>query len=76
MAFCYLHGYGVDEDQEMGFQLAMEAAEKGHAPAQTLVGECYLDGIGVEQDVERGKLWLYRAAGQNNKRAQMMLSNL
>ena len=56
-----------------GFDLAMKAALRGHAPAQTLVGECYLDGLGVEADEERGEMWLYRAARQDNKRAQMLL---
>ena len=51
----------------------MKAALRGHAPAQTLVGECYLEGLGVEADEERGEMWLYRAARQDNKRAQMLL---
>jgi TPR repeat protein len=51
----------------------MDAAVRGHAASQTLVGECYLDGRGVEQDPERAEIWLYRAARQNNKRAQMLL---
>ena len=73
LAFCLLHGIGCEKDEAGGFELAMKAAERGHSPAQTLVGECYLDGRGVESSVERAETWLYRAARQNNKRAQMLL---
>ena len=73
LAFCNLHGYGVEKDEAKGFEFAMKAAERGHAASQTLVGECYLDGLGVERNVERGEVWLYRAARQNNKRAEMLL---
>ena len=73
LAYYYLHGFGVDRAEEKGFEWAMKAAERGHAPSQALVGECYLDGRGVEVNVERGETWLYRAARQGNKRAQMLL---
>ena len=73
LAFCYMHGFGVAKDAAEGFRWAMRAAERGHAPSQTLVGECYLEGRGVEADVERGETWLYRAARQGNARAQMLL---
>ena len=74
LAFFYLHGIGVDRDEKEGFRLALEAAQLGCAPAQTLVAECYLDGRGVEQDVERAETWLYRAARLGNKRAKMLLN--
>ena len=73
LAFCYMNGLGVDKDEEKGFGWAMEAAKRGCAPAQTMVGECYLDGRGVEVSVERGETWLYRAARLGNKRAMMLL---
>jgi len=75
LAFCRLHGIGVDKDLEGGFALALEAAKNGHAPAQALVGECYLEGIGVEQDVAAAETWLYRAARLGNKRAKALLES-
>ena len=73
LAFCKMHGIGVDQDREGAFALALEAAKSGHAPAQTFVGECYLDGRGVEQDTAAGETWLYRAARLGNARAKMLL---
>ena len=75
LAFCRLHGIGVEKDAEGGFALALEAAKNGHAPAQALVGECYLEGIGVEQDIASAETWLYRAARLGNKRAKALLES-
>ena len=73
LAYCYLHGFGVEKDEKKGFDLAMKAAVRGHAPSQTLVGECFHAGLGVDPDKERGDAWLYRATRQNNKRAETLL---
>ena len=73
LAYCYLHGFGVEKDVPAGFNWALKAAERGHHPSQTMVVECYLDGIGVEKNIERAETWLYRAARLGNKRAQMLL---
>ena len=73
LAFCLMHGLGVERNEKAGFEWALEAAKRGFAPAQTMVGECYLDGRGVEASVERGETWLYRAARLGNKRAKMLL---
>ena len=74
LAFCHLHGLGVERDEAKGFKLALDAAHCGFAPAQTLVAECYLEGRGVERDPERAEAWLYRAARLGNKRAKMLLN--
>ena len=73
LAFCHMHGIGVTKDEKAGFEWALEAAKRGFAPAQTMVGECYLDGLGVEANIGRGETWLYRAARLGNKRAKMLL---
>ena len=73
LAYCYLHGFGVEKDEKTGFEWAMKAAERGHHPSQTMVAECYLEGIGTDKSVERAETWLYRAARLGNKRAQMLL---
>ena len=73
LAFCYMNGHGVERNPEEAFAWAMRAAERGHAGAQTMVGECYLDGYGVEQNRRRADDWLQRAARQGNERAMMLL---
>ena len=73
LAYCYMNGIGVGQDEARGFQLALQAAELGHPPAQAMVGECYRIGRGVERDPNRGEIWLYRAARKGNKRAKKML---
>jgi len=73
LAFCKMHGIGIDKDEAGAFALALEAAKSGHAPAQAMVGECYLEGMGVEQDVAAAETWLYRAARLGNVRAKKLL---
>ena len=73
IAYCYLHGFGVEKNPETGFSWAMKAAGQGYHPAQTMVAECYLDGLGVERNLERAETWLYRAARLGNKRAEKLL---
>ena len=75
LAFCFMHGLGVEKNAEIGFNWALRAARMGFAPAQTLVGECYLEGRGVTNDVTTGETWLFRAAQQGNKRARMLLES-
>ena len=76
LAFCYMHGMGVAKDAETGFAWALKAAERGHAPAQALVGECYLTGRGVAQNPLQAQTWLFRATRQGNRRAKMLLETL
>ena len=66
-------GLGTAADPEAGFALALDAAERGHVPAQTLVGECYHEAIGVAQDEARALLWVRMAAKQGNARALRLL---
>jgi TPR repeat protein len=73
LAYCYIHGFGVEKDEKRGFDWAIKAAERGFHPAQTMVAECYLDGIGVEKNIGRAEAWLYRAARLGNKRAEKLL---
>lgn len=43
-------GHSVRRDPKTAFQLALQAAHRGHARAQCLVGLCYQNGEGIEQD--------------------------
>ena len=47
----------------------MAAAEKGHAPAMTRIGEYYLNGIGVAEDAAEAFRWFEKAAEQNEPKA-------
>ncbi|GAQ81194.1 hypothetical protein KFL_000730300 [Klebsormidium nitens] len=48
-----------------------EAAGKGYAPAQHVVGECYLSGTGVRKDRGKASKWFLRAAGSGYAPAQL-----
>ena len=55
-----------EEDYEAAIPLLREAAEKGDAEAQGLLGACYLYGEGLEQDHEEAVKYLQLAADQEN----------
>lgn len=52
------------------FELAFEAAKKGHANSQMLVGTMYKDGSGTEQSFADAKAWYEQAAKQGHVLAQ------
>ena len=61
--------------QELGkdaeaFERFLNAAERGHGPAASEVGEAYNAGRGVEQDPNAGAKWINTAAARGEPRAQ------
>jgi hypothetical protein len=58
------------------FELQLEAAEGGEAPAQAMVGEMYLEGIGVRADGGKAVEWLTRAADQGDRDAAASLGSI
>jgi len=52
------------EEYELMAKLARQAAEKGEAAAQELLGTCYTKGLGVQADWEEAKKWFGFAAAQ------------
>ena len=51
-------------DDQKAFKQFLDAAERGHACSQSLVGVMYRDGQGVPQDYQEALKWLRRAAEQ------------
>ncbi|NEU12125.1 sel1 repeat family protein [Methylobacterium sp. BTF04] len=69
LARLYLDGTGVDADPRQAARWFNLAAEKGHAPAQALLGELLINGQGIPVQRSRGLMWLSlaRDAAQGRK---------
>ena len=52
------------------FQIALPLAEKGNAPAQTLIAELYEKGLGIAKDTKQSAKWYEIAAKSGNREAQ------
>ena len=75
MAYCYIHGYGVEPDEKKGFKLA-EKGEKHDTFGfcKYIVGEAYFNGTGTKKDIEKGKKYLSEAATYRNQSAVLTLA--
>ena len=62
IAYCYLYGDGVTQDEAKAISLLKEAAEEGDPDSMELLGRCYRNGIGVEENDEEGFYWLESAS--------------
>ncbi|MDP4023193.1 tetratricopeptide repeat protein [Methylobacterium sp. NEAU 140] len=58
LARLYLDGNGVDADPRQAARWFNLAAEKGHRPAQALLGDMLVNGSGVQPQRVRGLMWL------------------
>lgn len=58
------------------FSLALERAERGDAPAQTLLGELLSRGLGVKQDLKAAADWYGLAANGGDREAHYALGQL
>ena len=65
----------MDED-EKAFTLIKEAAEKGSATGQRLLGEIYEDGIGVTADSYEAVIWYRKAVQQGDVAAKYFLGSI
>jgi TPR repeat protein len=52
---------------------AQEAANKGDAVAQALLGKAYYEGVGVPRNFATALVWLNKSVAQNNKEAMFIL---
>ena len=62
LATRYSYGKDVLEDPTRAFELALQAAQQGHAKASLMVGDCYHDGHGVDQDYSQALDWHKKSA--------------
>ena len=52
---------------------AQDAANKGDAAAQALLGKAYYEGVGVPRNFATALVWLNKSVAQNNKEAMFIL---
>ncbi|MGB6748223.1 MAG: HcpA family protein, partial [Xanthobacteraceae bacterium] len=55
-------------------QYATDDAEKGNAPAMTLLGELYANGLGVPRDDKKAADWYKLAAARGDRNAMFALA--
>ena len=77
LAYCYLRGEGVKQDESLGIYWFFLAAEHGFAPAQCNLGICYKNEYGgLAQDDEQSLQLYQRAAEQGHIYAGALLKHL
>jgi TPR repeat protein len=62
MGYLYLHGLGVEQDDEQSYLWTLKAARKDELHAQLLLAWLYLNGRGVERNEVEALNWYTRAA--------------
>jgi len=74
MAYCYLYGYGCEEDQARSLELARESSGRGSRYGQHALGELHDSGRGgLAQDYAQALAFYRLAAAQGLDRAQCSL---
>lgn len=73
LAWLYLIGRGVPQNDEEAIRWFRKAAEQGDSDAQTNLGSLYLLGDRIPQDYTEALKWLLAAASQGNPAAQTKL---
>ncbi|KAF8931133.1 hypothetical protein BGZ47_000230 [Haplosporangium gracile] len=61
---------GLSRNDEAAFAWYTEAATRGHAAAQVMVGDYYNEGFAVKKDFAKALEWYLRAAKQGDPTAQ------
>ena len=65
--------YYDKNDYKKAFDLYLESADQGYAPAQFDLGYMYFNGLGVSQDKVKAVEWYTKSAAQGNASAQYNL---
>lgn len=73
LAWLYLLGRGVPQDDQEAIRWFRKAAEQGDSDAQTNLGSLYLLGDRIPQDATEALKWLHAAASQGHPFAQTKL---
>jgi TPR repeat protein len=76
LAWKYLKGHGVPQDDKKAFQWYTKAAEHGNARAQNNLGELYTKGDGVPRDDKEAMKWYTKAAKQGYAFSQVTLAKM
>lgn len=67
---------GADQNYQLAFGWALNAARKGHPEAAELTGSMYRQGFGIEQNYIKARKWLERALARNSKEPNFELAIL
>lgn len=71
----YISGYGVEKDPEKGYALVRQAAEKGYADAQNMIGD-HCGETSENYDYSEALSWWRKAAAQGQCNAQYSIGQL
>ncbi len=72
----YFSGKGCEQDYKQALKCFLQAAEKGYAPAQLMLGLMYEQGQGIPPDYEQAIIWVRKAAEQGSPDAQLNLGQM
>ncbi len=73
LAFMYLNGEGVPENQRKAVEYFQIAAECGIVQAQRIISQEYISGDILPRDYEKAREWMEKAAIKGDPQAQLML---
>lgn len=73
LAYCYLEGTGVNQDEKEAATRLRKAAAQNNAWSQERLGWCYEEGRGVDVDLKEAVKWYEKAAKQENEEAKEAL---
>ena len=76
LAWCYMQGWGVEKNTEVGLRWLRQAAEQGCEQSQYELGMRYVYGHDVAKNEAEARYWLQRAAKKGYPRAQRVLQAL
>jgi TPR repeat protein len=57
-----MNGLGMVENQPLGFENFVKAADQGHGFAHHMIAVAYMTGEGVEKDIGKAIEWFEKAA--------------
>jgi len=76
LAYMYHRREGVTKSIEKAIELYTQAANQGHATAQSNLGIMYYNGEGVDQSYDLAREWFIKAAVQDHENALKALQIL
>jgi len=76
LAYLYLHGRGVEQNDQQAAKWFRRAADQDYASAQYNLAVLYKLGQGVEKSAAESIKWIQAAANQNHAEAQSNIGNM
>lgn len=73
LAFMYMNGEGVPENEKKAIDYFMIAAKGGITQAQRIISQEYISGDILSRDYEVARMWMEKAANKGDAQAQLML---